>query len=177
MDHGAMDHGAMSDAEMELMKVPYSKPPLLATPAALVGKSLPAIPLEGTEGESSKLSAVDSKPTVILLWSTWCTACLREAKQITEWAKSRDDVRVLAVNVNGITGEKPDVAKVRTHAHDLGLSGAIWITAADNLSSMGVRTCPTTFVVDTKGVVQAAREGYNGADEMNRWLDTHLKVL
>jgi thiol-disulfide isomerase/thioredoxin len=177
MAHGDMAHGDMSDDEMDKMKVPYNKPPLLAKPEALVGARLPAIPLEGTEGESSKLSVVNAKPTVLLLWSTWCTACLHEADQITKWAKSRDDVSVLAVNVNGITGDKPDVAKVRSQAHKLGLSGPIWITAADNLSSMGVRTCPTTFVVDTKGVVRAAREGYKDTAEMNQWLDTHLRTL
>jgi thiol-disulfide isomerase/thioredoxin len=174
---GEMAHQGMSAEEMEQMKVPYTKPPLLKAPDALVGASLPALPLVGADGESSKLSIVDAKPTVVLMWSTWCKACLHETDQITKWAKSRDDVSVLAVNINGISGEKPDVAKVRSYANELGLSKPIWITDADNLSSMGVRTCPTTFVVDTKGVVQAAHEGYKGAEEMNHWLDTSLKAL
>lgn len=179
--HGAEGGGEAPKAAAEegagAAAAPAARPAKLEAPAALVGASLPAVALTGTEGEVSQLKVVDAKPTVLVLWSTWCTNCLRETRELTAWAKSREDVSVLAVNVNGINGEEADVAKVRSHAAELGLTSPIWISAADDLGAMGVRTCPTTFVVDAKGVVRAAHEGYRGADEMNRWLDTNLRTL
>lgn len=174
---GPSSSNAPSKAQPSPQAVVPDAKPTLESPEALIGASLPAIALEGTEGESSKLGVVDAKPTVLLLWSTWCQACLHETDELTKWAKSRDDVSVLAVNINGISGEPLDVAQVRSYAHDLGLSAPIWITSVDNIASMGVRTCPTTFVVDPQSVVRAARVGYGGAEEMNRWLDTELRTL
>lgn len=148
-----------------------------AAPTALIGKALPAIALEGVAGEASTLHGVDGKPTVLVLWSTWCKSCLHETAQLTSWAQSRNDVAVLLVNVDGITGSPIDAKKVEGKARELGLSGPIWTAAAEDLPKLGVKTCPTSFIVDTHGVVQAARQGYKGADEMNQWLDTRLRAL
>lgn len=158
-------------------RVPYSKPPLLTHPTQLVGKPMPSVALNGTRGESSTLGVVDGKPTVFLMWSTWCQACMHETRALTDWAKSREDTRFVPINVNGIVGGPPEVDKVADVAAQLGLAAPVWITDADNLSPMGVRTCPTTFIVDAQGKVLAAREGFQGVEDMNRWLEQGLGAM
>ncbi len=173
--HHDMDHHGDDHREME--KVPYTKPPLLKSPQELIGKKLPAIPLDGSDGSQAKLQTVDGKPTVLVMWSTWCQACLHETHELVDWADGRDDVAFLPININGISGEPADVPLVLQYAQKVGLTGPVWITDADNLSGLGVQTCPTSFVVAGDGTVKAARVGYNGRADMDRWLDQNLRSL
>lgn len=148
-----------------------------AAPMALIGKELPAILLHSTTGQTETLAGADGKPTVLVLWSTWCQACLHETAQLTTWADSRKDVGLEIVNVDGLMGDEPDLEKVSAQAKKIGVTGPVWTTRVADLPKLGVRTCPVSLVVDAKGIVKAAREGYKGADEMNQWLDRELTAL
>lgn len=144
---------------------------------ALIGTVLPAVPLESTDGKMSTLQIASDKPTVVLLWSSWCQACLHETKELTEWAKSRSDVNIMAINVNELTGDPADIPLVRSAAEKLGLSGPVWMAREANLPALGLRSCPTMYVVNKQGVVKAARLGYKGPAEMNTWLDQGLHAI
>ena len=132
----------------------------LASPK--VGERASDFSLPTLDGSKVKLSELRGKVVLIDFWASWCVPCRKELPALDALQKKyAGSVVVLAVNVD----------KERANAEKL-LStvkvGALRILLDPDGKVAGaydVPTMPSSFIVDTKGMVRNVHAGFSSGDE------------
>ncbi|MEN1934122.1 redoxin domain-containing protein [Paenibacillus sp. 102] len=120
-----------------------------------VGKNAPDFELSKLDGTKVKLSDLKGKKVILNFWATWCGPCQKEMPDMEAfYKKHKDDVEILAVNYTvseGANGEE----KVKKFAEEKGVTFPILLDKDINVTTTyKVITIPTSYFVDTKGVIQ-----------------------
>ena len=134
------------------------------------------ISLVDQDGVEHKLSDYRGKTVFLNFFATWCGPCQREIPDIEALYKSRgenqDDLVVLAV-ANPKTADRPqnsDVseAEVKSFIKEYGITYPVLMDTKGQLfSAYGIRSFPTTFMIDKDGNVFGYVTGMLTADVMN----------
>ena len=71
---------------------------------------MPPIPYQTWDGTNHILDHKSGKPTLLILWASWCKPCLQELKQITESQAQlrRAGVNIIALSVDGVGADSTD---------------------------------------------------------------------
>ena len=139
--------------------------------SALDVVGLTAPPIEVVMEDGSKWSLADQKGKIVVVsfWASWCGPCQRELPALTEWAKTKPDVKFIAVNVDRKKSDAiPFLKKV-----NVGLPIG-YDNDAQMVGQYSVMSMPTTFVIDKKGKVHAKKTGYSeerGFTELGKYID------
>ncbi|MBJ8028962.1 redoxin domain-containing protein [Bacillus cereus group sp. N21] len=120
-----------------------------------VGKIAPDFELSKLDGTKVKLSDFKGKKVILNFWATWCGPCQQEMPDMEAFYKKyKDDVEILAVNYTvseGANGEE----KVKKFAEEKGITFPILLDKDITVTTTyKVITIPTSYFVDTKGVIQ-----------------------
>ncbi|MBC6972044.1 TlpA family protein disulfide reductase [Bacillus sp. Xin] len=120
-----------------------------------VGKVAPDFELSKLDGTKVKLSDLKGKKVILNFWATWCGPCQKEMPDMEAfYKKHKDDVEILAVNYTvseGANGEE----KVKKFVEEKGVTFPILLDKDINVTTTyKVITIPTSYFVDTKGVIQ-----------------------
>ena len=111
--------------------------------------SLPLLlPLQGTEGETQRLSDLKGKVVFLNFWATWCGPCRNEMPSMESlYNRYRDrGLEILAVNCQ--ENESDVTAFMRNNR----LSFPTALDTDGKISgSYGIQAIPTTFLVDREG--------------------------
>lgn len=102
---------------------------------------------------------------VILLnfWATWCLPCRVEMPDLEAFQhEMKGKVRVIALGAD--PRETPE--KLGAFARDLGLTFTIAYDGSAAAEAYQVTGIPTSFVIDTEGLVRARRPGQITAQQM-----------
>ena len=77
----------------------------LITPA-----TMPPITYKSWDGGEQELTQQIDKPTLVILWASWCQPCLKELKELADVKEKLDDagVNVIALAVDGIGTDSSD---------------------------------------------------------------------
>jgi cytochrome c biogenesis protein CcmG/thiol:disulfide interchange protein DsbE len=155
------------------MRVRRTLSALLLT-AGLIASSAPALALE--EGQPAPdftlpdiqegkpaitLSALRGKTVYVDFWASWCAPCLRSMPLINDlYAQYKErGFEVIAINVDS------PVEDGREFLLDTPLD---YLIAADTenevLEQYGVRGMPTSFLIDSEGVVRMVHMGFRDND-------------
>ncbi|MGD6964025.1 TlpA disulfide reductase family protein [Fictibacillus phosphorivorans] len=119
------------------------------------GDLAPDFTLNTLDGKEVKLSDFQGKKVVLNLWASWCPPCKAEMPHMQtyyEKNKDKENVEILAVN---LTTMEKDQSKIKTFVDDYGLTFPIPL---DESGDIGITfegfSIPTTYMIDTKGVIQ-----------------------
>lgn len=126
-----------------------------AGPAWLIGKSTPDARLIQMDGRMVSMSHLRGRPMLINFWATWCAPCRIEWPVLQElYDKHGKDVSFLM-----LTNE--DHTVVRAYLQANGYRAPVYL-AADNslLAGFGVRSLPSTFFVDSAGMIRGVFIGF-----------------
>lgn len=120
-----------------------------------VGKVAPDFELSKSDGTRVKLSDLKGKKVILNFWATWCGPCQQEMPDMEAfYKKHKDDVEILAVNYTlseGANGEE----KVKKFAEEKGITFPVLLDKDITVTTTyKVITIPTSYFVDTKGVIQ-----------------------
>lgn len=145
-----------------------ASPALEGSPAApIVGVQAPDFTLMDLEGQPVQLSQQRGRTVLLNFWATWCEPCRVEMplfQEVLEKAGS-DKLQVLAVN-------SEPAEEVAAFQADLGLTFPLLLDPDGAVQRLyRVFGYPTTFVIDSDGVVRAIQIGV--VDEV--WLERALR--
>lgn len=134
-----------------------------------IGKAAPDFELSKLDGTKVKLSDLKGKKVILNFWATWCGPCQREMPDMQEfYSKYQNDVEILAVNYTASEGSEGK-EKVRRFAEEKGVTFPILLdTDIKVTTTYKVITIPTSYFVDTKGVIQDKFIGPMTVNEMEK---------
>ena len=120
-----------------------------------IGKSAPNFELTKLDGTNVKLSDLKGKKVILNFWATWCGPCQQEMPDMEAFYKEhKENVEILAINYT--PSEKGGGAeKVSNFAKEKGITFPILLDKnIDVTTAYKVITIPTSYFIDTKGVIQ-----------------------
>ncbi|MDA2382430.1 redoxin domain-containing protein [Bacillus cereus] len=120
-----------------------------------IGKSAPDFELTKLDGTNVKLSDLKGKKVILNFWATWCGPCQQEMPDMEAFYKeNKENVEILAINYTPSEkggGEE----KVSNFAKEKGITFPILLDKnIDVTTAYKVITIPTSYFIDTKGVIQ-----------------------
>lgn len=107
--------------------------------------------LNDLAGKKVSLSDYKGKPVIINFWATWCIPCIHEMPELEKLYKERkkDGLELLMINV------KESIEVVKKYIDKGGYTFRVLLDEdGDVLRKYQVFGLPSTFFIDTKGVVQ-----------------------
>ncbi|MBT3313613.1 MAG: TlpA family protein disulfide reductase [Anaerolineae bacterium] len=121
-------------------------------PAPQAGFLAPDFTLETLEGESITLSDLRGKAVLLNFWATWCPPCRAEMPAFQQAYADYADQDFVIVAVNAI--QQDNLAAINEFQAEFGLSFPIVLDNDANVSrAYQVRSLPTSFFIDKKGVI------------------------
>ncbi|GAB6515331.1 redoxin domain-containing protein [Bacillus cereus] len=120
-----------------------------------IGKSAPDFELTKLDGTNVKLSDLKGKKVILNFWATWCGPCQQEMPDMEAFYKEhKENVEILAINYTPSEkggGEE----KISNFAKEKGITFPILLDKnIDVTTAYKVITIPTSYFIDTKGVIQ-----------------------
>jgi peroxiredoxin len=115
------------------------------------------------EGETVKLSDFKGERIMLNFWATWCPPCRAEMPDMQKF-QANHDVKVLAVN---LTDTESDPANVQKFIDEYGLTFTIPLDKESEVASLyQIVAYPTTFMIDSNGLIQFVMMGAMNYDMM-----------
>ena len=94
---------------------------------------------------------------ILDFWATWCAPCRAMTPQLSKWHSA---LGAQGLSVLSVTGDAPKTATRTAQAWDMRYpAGAD--ESEETLELYGVRSLPTMFVIDKKGVIREVFVGYD----------------
>ncbi|PFK32180.1 thiol:disulfide interchange protein [Bacillus cereus] len=120
-----------------------------------VGKNAPDFELSKLDGTKVRLSDLKGKKVILNFWATWCGPCKQEMPDMEAfYKKHKTDVEILAVNYTASEGANGE-EKVKKFAEEKGITFPILLDKDITVTTTyKVITIPTSYFVDTKGVIR-----------------------
>lgn len=127
----------------------------LATPKPPTEGYAPPLDAPHVDGRAFDLDDENAKAYVVNYWATWCQPCRAEIPDFAAFAKAHPEVGVYGVSVDDLDPMQLEAASRRLGItydvlHDKGGAAA---------TEWGVRSFPTTFVLDRKRRIVGVRVG------------------
>ena len=137
---------------------------LSAIPA--IGKPAPDFALTNLQGETVRLSEMYGIPVAINFWATWCSPCVFELPIFQEhYQKNGDRFEILAVN----NQETQQI--VEPFVDEMGLTFDILLDLdADVAFIYQVVGFPTTYFIDSEGIIRVKHIGVMNEDQLRGYL-------
>lgn len=116
-----------------------------------IGNKAPDFELQTLSGDEVKLSDFQGKRVMINFWATWCPPCRAEMPDMEKFYQDKD-IEVLAVN---LTESENSLKDVEEFSNEFGLTFPILLdTELVAATLYAIKPIPTTYMVDSNGIIQ-----------------------
>lgn len=127
------------------------------------GNRAPDFELETLDGETIKLSDYRGSPVFLNFFTSWCPPCRAEAPDMQKFHEE-SDVQVLAVNMYE---REQNVDDVPEFMEEFGFTLPVVIDKELEVTyRYGVQVMPTTYILDSDGLVVNVGQGPMNYDQM-----------
>ena len=160
---------AIVQAMDKTSETPETKSQTTASQEGLaVGAKAPDFELKTLTGEKIKLSNLKGKKVMLNFWATWCPPCKAEMPAMEQYSKQMpEDVVILAVNID------PQL-DVQGFVDENKITFPILLDTEDQVNeTYQVLSIPTTYFIDSKGMIQ---NKYTGSMELDVMKDFTSKL-
>lgn len=125
----------------------------------------PIFTLMDTAGDRVALEELRGQPVILNFWATWCGPCKAEIPELNRFAAAHPDVKLLGVAVD--SGTLPVLERA---SEQLGIQYPVLRGNSGVQQRYGVRSVPTTFLVDADGIIRQSHVGPVSVRQLERWL-------
>ncbi len=123
----------------------------------VVGSVAPDFTLKSLSGESIRLAEQHGKTVLITFWASWCSPCRIELPHFQKLQQDlgKDKVSILAVSADS------RLEDVSAFSKELSLTVPMLFDPGLSVNQLyRVRAMPTTFIVDSSGVIRNIHMGF-----------------
>jgi peroxiredoxin len=164
---GEIEYEVLTTPGMSLPEPWTESQRLLSHTGLRIGQPLPDLPLLDLDGRKVKLSSLrkTGEKTLVNLWATWCTACVKE---IPDLIAQRESLAAAGIGLIGISADVVTLKDVPDYVEKMGVDYPIVTTderGMEFLFPTGETTVPLTVLLDAKGRVERAWTGWNATVE------------
>jgi peroxiredoxin len=135
------------------------------------GNKAPDFQLKTLDGVYVKLSDFRGKKVILNFWATWCPPCKAEIPYMQDFYVSKDKTKVEILAINLTTSEK-NPRDVKEFVKDKNVTFPVLL---DQDGDIGVQyqaiTIPTSYLIDSKGIVRKKIVGPMDKDMMNELIE------
>ena len=148
---------------------------LLSAPAfAILQKGQAAPPLKVTTTSGQQVTLANYKGYVLVLdfFATWCAPCRESIPHMIDLNRKygKQGLQILGMSV-----DDGDVKIVKEFVAEKRITYPVALASESLMTDYGLRSIPTLYVINKKGVIVERYMGYN--DEMARSMETLIKRL
>ncbi|NDJ53727.1 MAG: TlpA family protein disulfide reductase [Chloroflexi bacterium] len=124
-------------------------------PSASIGHPAPDFTLQTPDGDSISLSDFRGQAVVLNFWATWCSICRTETPHLQAASlEFQGEAAVFGVSV------REPAHLVASTVEDRGITYPIAVDSAGEVGQLYlVRAFPTTYFIDSRGVIVEIRTG------------------
>jgi peroxiredoxin len=131
------------------------------------GNEAPDFELLNLEEKPVKLSDFRGKKVILNFWATWCPPCRAEMPHMEEYYNDyEEDTVVLAVNLTNTEKNHSDITEF-IEQFELSFPVILDIEG-DVASKYQVVAYPTSFIIDSRGIIQDIYQGAINYDVMKK---------
>lgn len=147
-------------------------------PADLIGQPAPPFSGDAFDGKPLSLESLRGRVVVLDFWATWCVPCVKALPDVQKLSEKYADkpVTVIGINQDAKAAEK----KVKDFIATKKLTFRQFPDVGGKIGrSYKVAAIPCTFLIDTKGVVQAVHVGLEPgkSEEFGKQLSEQIDKL
>lgn len=136
------------------------------------GNKAPEFQLKTLNSTDVKLSDLQGKKVILNFWATWCPPCKAEIPHMQDFYESKDKTEVEILAVNLTTSEK-NPENIKEFLKERNVTFPILLDedgeVADQYRAM---TIPTSYLIDSKGIVRKKIVGPMDKDMMNQLIES-----
>lgn len=124
------------------------------------GQKFPQMQLVDINGKEVQLGGKQEKVYLVDFWATWCAPCRRSMPFLQELHEKYSEKGLVVV---GVALESGSESEVRAFVENLGITYHICVPSnqGEVKRRYRVNVFPTMYLVDKKGVIRYAEEGYS----------------
>lgn len=151
---------------------PQDAPAVEATPAPQssgpIGQAATDFTVTTLDGQTMRLSDFRGRPVVLNFWASWCGPCREEMPLLSKTYQELKDSGLVMLAVNMQESE----ATARRYAEQNKLPFAVALDERGEVSGQyRVRSLPTTYFIDSEGVIRSWQVGTLSKMLLDRHLD------
>lgn len=141
-------------------------------PTPEIGRLAPGFTLVDLEGSALRLSDFRGKVVFLNFWATWCPACRAEMPEIEAVYQEYKDKNVVVIGVDILESEDD----VRQFVQQGGYSWTFVIdTTGEVANNYKIAAIPTSFFIDSEGIIRAVNIGAMTRRVMEAKLDEAMR--
>lgn len=154
----------------EVLQIVEITPEVYNQSIAKVGKPAPDFSLKTIDGKEIKLSDLRGKTVLINLWATWCPPCRYEMPGIQMAYEKYKDKGLVVLGIDFTVQD--NLKDVKAFVKELKLTFPILLDETGDVSAglYGMRGLPTSYFIDTQGILQRIQIGAMLPDKLNKYL-------
>jgi len=127
------------------------------------GQPFPDFKLSTLDGKPFSRNSLDGKIVLVDFWAQWCEPCKISMPFLNNLAKKYKSKGVVVVGIN----VDDDISKAKSFLKEHPAPNIQILSDADNkfVKQVNVKTMPSSFMLDRKGVVRMVHQGFREDDK------------